>query len=83
MFVRYTTSDGRKLQVEKIIEIEVPALEAQRPLPPDSAQAPARTDPRPVLQPYRSPIVPNNQSSISHIPTPGNQSLPSFAAPPV
>lgn len=33
LFVRYTTDDGRRLEADRDIEVEVPALEAQRPLP--------------------------------------------------
>lgn len=39
LFVRYLTDDGRKLQGDRDIEIDVPALEAQRPMPAANAQS--------------------------------------------
>jgi len=44
LFVRYTTADGRKLQAEKRIEVDVPALEARLPVVPTGAQDPRSSD---------------------------------------
>jgi hypothetical protein len=54
LFVRYTTSDGRKLQAERQIEVDLPGRQARRwtqatsdepPAPSDSAMVPAASSP--------------------------------------
>ena len=49
MFVRYLTDDGRKLQGDRDIEIDVPALEARAPMPALSAQS-SRAPGRPTTE---------------------------------
>lgn len=49
MFVRYVTDDGRKLQGDREIEIDVPTLEAQRPTPAANAQS-SREPARPTTE---------------------------------
>jgi hypothetical protein len=65
LFVRYVTGDGRKLQTDRPIAVDVPGLEAQGPMPdelsdpmPESSQAasgwqgrPAAVTPLPALEP--------------------------------
>ena len=66
LFVRYTTDDGRKLEADKSIEIDVPAFEARRSLPAAGASGPAagwqrRSSPEiqlPGSEPTRTALVP-------------------------
>lgn len=73
MFVRYTTDDGRKLEAEKRIEVDVPVLQARRPTPAPrnqptaEASPPARPwqgKPPPLVEPgptgaVQTPLVPD------------------------
>ncbi len=72
LFVRYVTDDGRKLQADKPIEIDVPVAHAQSPMPaglsgavPESSRAasgwqgkPAAVTPLPPTGPVRTAQVP-------------------------
>ncbi|HUT94966.1 MAG TPA: hypothetical protein VMY37_36245 [Thermoguttaceae bacterium] len=77
MFVRYLTDDGRKLQGDRDIEIDVPALEARAPTPAVTAQS-SRAPGRPTTEwqrrhapatqlpsdePIRTALVPRATSS--------------------
>ncbi len=63
LFVRYTTDDGRMLEAERPIELDVPALEAQRSLPVRPTDpAAARNEPAPRWQ--------RRQSAALELPAP-------------
>jgi len=58
LFVRYVTDDGRKLQGDREIEIDVPTLEAQRPAPAASAQSSREAaPPSAAWQPREAPAT--------------------------
>lgn len=66
LFVRYTTDDGRKLEADREIAIEVPAFEARRLLPDTASGGPAcgwqrRSSPErqlPESEPARTALAP-------------------------
>jgi len=59
VFVRYVTDDGRKIEADKGIEVEVPALQAQRPLrAPHAARADEPGQPTAGWQGKPSPVTP-------------------------
>jgi len=67
LFVRYVTDDGRKLEGDRDIEIDVPTLEAQRPMPAASAQS--SREPAPPSTEWQRRQTPATEAPASQSPT--------------
>jgi len=67
LFVRYVTDDGRKLQGDREIEIDVPTLEAQRPAPAASAQS--SREPAPPAAEWQPRETPASKAPAAQPPT--------------
>ncbi len=81
MFVRYLTDDGRKLEDDTSIEVEVPTLEAQRSMPPTATPtARSNREPAPSAE-WQSRPSPSAEPAPEEAPQTARLPRPAASAP--